>query len=72
MYMCNNIQEKEATQVYLNHMVVSPGIQLISCVLSAPTPAKVTLAIRRVWQKQLFLNKNLAEKERKTKPEVQL
>lgn len=64
MYVCNNIQEKETTQVYHNHIAVSSRVQLVSCVLLAPTPAKVTLAIhgkslaevaipqRRLWQRR--------------------
>lgn len=46
MHVCNNIQEKEATQVYHNHIAVPSWIQLARCTLSAPTLAKVTLAIR--------------------------
>lgn len=64
MYVCNNIQEKEATQVYHNHIAVSSWVRLVSCILSAPTPAKVTLAIdgkclaevtipqRQLWQRR--------------------
>lgn len=62
MYVCNNTEKKDATQVYHNHITVFSCIHLASCILSAPAPAKVTLATcdkslavvttsqRRLWQ----------------------
>jgi len=71
MYVCNNIQENEATQVYHNHIAVSSEIQLASCILSAPTPAKVTLATHGKPGRSDYLSKKAsAENDWKEKQEV--